>query len=341
MGLLYLGPSISIGYDRPSPDVGRGLFLRVWTPDRGLGPRFNATSCVACHARPEPGGGAGDVMAFVLLDPGSPDPAGGRVLRRFGLAGFEHFGARDVPPTAGLARRRAPPLHGTGLLELVAADEIARWADPDDADGDGISGRVASGRFGWKARFSTLTDAVAAAFAVELGIGSTRFPDHEASPRHQGGIEITNERLEDVRTYLQSLPPLRRTQTNAEALRTGRAVFDRVGCSRCHRPEFPVAQGPGRPSLGRVAAYSDLLLHDLGPELTDGIAEGVASVREFRTAPLWGVSRTGPPYLHDGRAPTLEAAIRAHGDEASGSAQRYGRLSRAERRALAVFLESL
>ena len=130
--------------------------------------------------------------------------------------------------------------------------------------------------------------------------------------------------------FIGALPPLAPRPLDQHTESAGLAVFTSIGCASCHRPLV----------AGSVPAYTDLLLHDMGPALADGIAEGAASGQDFRTAPLWGISRTGPPYLHDGRAPSIDAAIREHGGEAAASAAAYRGLPVEERMVLLKFLQS-
>ncbi len=176
----------------------------------------------------------------------------------------------------GASLRRAPALEGLGLLERVATSDIARHADPNDTDRDGISGRMPSGRFGWKGRMPDLTIAVAAAFVSELGLSNPYFAERNSSnPQHP---DLSREQVESVADYVRALPPpqgARLTDRNRGAT----AVFARIGCAKCHRPAFQLQDRNGNIS---VNAYTDLLLHDMGPALADGIVEGNASGQEFR-----------------------------------------------------------
>jgi CxxC motif-containing protein (DUF1111 family) len=303
----------------------RGLaeFTRVWTPREGLGPAFNAASCAACHRQPLTGGGSETAT-----------PSG----RRGSL-------------------RQAPPLFGVGLIDAIQDRRIRRRADPDDRDHDGISGRANTvygprgrvARFGWKAREYSLYTFVPRAFSSEMGITSDVHPvdsrgeedvdDGVADPEDDGAVY-------SVLQFVQLLAPLRST-AHARRLRPGRTLFRRIGCALCHVPRLrtdaPNGNALSAPNavLGRVVPlFSDLLLHDLGPDLADGVEEEVASGSEFRTAPLWGVGSTAP-YLHDGRAATLEDAIAAHGGEAADVRRRFFALAEAEQAALIEYLRAL
>lgn len=222
------------------------------------------------------------------------------------------------------ALRKPPSLFGVGLLEAV---EDAQGPDPDQQPDT-----RRKGRFGWKAQFRTLDDAVAAAFANELGLLSPQFM--------KGRAELTTEQVSSVSQFLRTLPApsvrdVRQTQE-------GRRVFDRLGCATCHRPTLRTGRSPFSTLSNRTfEAFTDLALHDMGPALDDGFDSGGVRGAEFRTPPLWGLRQSGPPYLHDGRADTLERAIELHGGEAEGSRAAYERLPMVDRRALLAFLRSL
>lgn len=306
----------------------RTLFTRSWTTAEGLGPTFNARSCSACHHE-------GGEASFVHVAPGVTDSTGGHVFGHFRVNASGAIERQAIPPGASL--RRPPALAGVGLLERVSSADIASGADPDDADGDGISGRLPSGRFGWKGRMPDLTVAVAAAFVNEIGLSNPYFADRPSqsdTPRH---LDLTREQVESVAGYVRALPAPSGALLTARD-RHGGAIFEAVGCAKCHRPAFDVRDGRGRLP---VNAYTDLLLHDMGPALADGIVEGNASGQEFRTAPLWGLSRYRGPYLHDGRAKTLDDAIRMHGGEADKAAAAYVSLPSDDARALRRFLRAL
>jgi CxxC motif-containing protein (DUF1111 family) len=225
-------------------------------------------------------------------------------------------------------RRRPPSLLGLGLLERVDAASIAAQTDPEDRDGDGVFGRMAAdgGRFGWKARFGGLDTAVAAALVSELGLTNPVFQEH-------GRPEVGDTELRALAEFVRTLPP----PSRRSAISEGRAAFTAFGCATCHVPHLPgLRDSHGAP----VEAFTDLLLHDMGPELAD-LQEGDAAASEFRTPPLWGLGSLEGPYLHDGRAPTLDAAIRAHGGEGASARRRYEQAPARQRAALLRFLGSL
>lgn len=226
--------------------------------------------------------------------------------------------------------RRPPALYGDGLLEAVPDEEVVRVGNDEATRTPNHRGRIARltdgtiGRFGWKANVATLRDFVSTAFATELGI----------SPA---------ERERDVRevtAFVDSLaaPP----QDGSQSSQTGRELFGSIGCADCHRPALRLGSYAPHPSLGGtvIAAYTDLLLHDMGPT-DEELSDGAATAREFRTPPLWGVAATGPRYLHDGSARSLEEAIARHGGQAADAARRFRELSPADRTAMMRFLRSL
>lgn len=280
-----------------------------------------------------------------------------------------------------ISLRTPPTLVGLGLLEAVSDAEIEALADPDDRDGDGISGRVrrisvgdgntAVGRFGWKAGQATLDGQVAKAFHQDLGVTSPLHPEPnclagDARCRVALGdvsdVELGADDLERVALYIRLLaPPARRDWQDAQVL-AGRDAFMAVGCGACHRPRLETApagspsapsgpNGAGREPLPELAGqtirpYTDLLLHDMGPGLDDGVAEIGAASSEWRTPPLWGLGllervNGHARFLHDGRARSFEEAILWHGGEADGAREAYRRLPEEQRLALLRFLRSL
>lgn len=320
--LLASGVALA-GFSRPTAQSsepliaeGRKLFARVWTVPDGLGPTLNARNCEGCHATPEIGGSGTEQRAFVVIAPMAVDPTGGHVFRRLRVERTGAVTEQATPLNAVI--RKAPALFGSGLIESVPEKEIG---------GPG-------GRFGWKGRFPSIEDAVEAAFANELGLGSARYPDRSAGSTGQMGIELSQEQIRAVSAFVRALPPLRAGPAGPDG-EQGRRIFWHIGCVNCHRPSFPTLEQRG------LFPYTDLLLHDMGVALDDGIDEGVAKGRDFKTPPLWGVSKTGPPYLHDGRAKNLHEAIMAHSGEAEASGTAYARLSTAEKAYLLAFLRSL
>jgi CxxC motif-containing protein (DUF1111 family) len=338
--------------------AGRSQFETREDPASGLGPVFNAESCATCHARPTTGGSSERfVTRFGRQRPDGFDPLtelGGPVIQ---ARGVETPGCtvpgEVVPPAATIvARRDTPPLYGVGLIDSIPDRQILRRADPGDRDGDGVRGhpntvrgRVA--RFGWKAQIVSVRQFVATAYLNELGVTSPDFPD-ELLPQGRPALcdgahdpEDDGSRIDAVTRFLVFLAPLRRSPDSTTA-RAGRIVFRRLGCETCHTTALRAGATAPRRALRdrRIPMFSDLLLHDMGPELADGIAQGFATGSEFRTTPLWGV-RASAPYLHDGRAATLEQAITLHGGEATRARERFAALPPFRRAALIAFLERI
>ncbi len=357
---------------------GRALFTKRFKPSEGLGPLYNATSCASCHSAPTIGGTADLYRNFYLSTFFGRDPLGGLpspVVPAFGgmSTNQPHSLTRgryvipDFPGLVRTAQRNSIPIFGTGLFEFISNETILANADPEDENQDGVSGRVNNdgagmGRFGLKAQSNNIEFFTRAPLMNQMGITSNPFrgaagtvsldlgmaPQASSSPNSPtfdaDGVpdpEISAQDLGDLIAFTRFLAPPQ-PQPFDDAARRGEAAFAQIGCAVCHIPELPSSRGP-------VRAYTDLLIHDMGDELADNISFGRPQVtvsdpdttfREFRTQPLWGISHFAP-YLHDGRAETIDQAIRMHGGEGQGSRDAYAALSAAERSDLLAFLERL
>jgi len=243
---------------------------------------------------------------------------------------------------------------GAGLLEAVDAASILALADPDDSDSDGISGRAnmvwnqrerrtAVGKFGLKAAAPTVLQQVATAYSTDMGVTNPIFPMGDRP------ADISQSVLGLTVFYTQTLAvPKARDQDNA-AVRSGRVTFQALGCAGCHMQTLTTGQHSiVELSNQTIHPFTDLLLHDMGEGLADGRPEFLATSREWRTTPLWGIGLTETvlrggevTYLHDGRARTLEEAILWHGGEAEASQRRFVEIAASEREALIRFLRSL
>jgi CxxC motif-containing protein (DUF1111 family) len=266
-----------------------------------------------------------------------------------------------------ISARVAPAMIGMGLLEAIPERRLDELADPDDADGDGISGRInrvwdvttqalAVGRFGWKAEQPSVRQQAAGAFIGDLGITSSLFPEQqctEAELECQGALdggapEISDRLFERVVRYSELLAvPARNTFAEPDVLR-GKARFGELGCSACHTPSHRTSEDPDlvevRDQL--IWPYTDLLLHDMGDALSDQRPSYAASGNEWRTPPLWGlghyvVVNRHDRLLHDGRARGVAEAILWHGGEAEATKQGFLQLSAEDRLDLISFVESL
>lgn len=321
----YFGePVTSSPADWEQFKTGLRQFSRVWEPADGAGKLFNERSCMACHSVPMPGGAGLVSNSFVLLSTHVQDDAGGHVVQRRNRSGAQ---VEHRQESAATQRRKAPALFGVGLLERVPDHELLQAiAGIDEIRGraGGRAGRI--GRFGWKAGFSDLEDFTRAAFAVELGFGRKPFAPLQYPELAQAISEVTQ--------FIRGLGPPP-TRAGGPAAAEGRLLFQKIGCAQCHRPSMVIAPGE------HFAPYTDLLLHDMGVRLADGIRDGNAGEREFRTPPLWGVGSSGPPYLHDGRAGTLQQAIDEHGGAALNTQRRWRTLSDQQRSQLLIFLHAL
>ena len=395
--------------------AGHTLFVHDWTPrdslasgGDGLGPVFNATSCVACHHQGGVGG-SGSLKHNVTVFTVRADRAGGKprqgVVHAFATKFQETLAQVDPalppiirpslqqvvdfsnppipqgcsappPPPKGtgpripfvrgvhLSQRNTPALFGAKLIDelperdIIAAEKKERLkAGLASADVENVpvgralrlaNGRV--GRFGWKAQTASLADFVQAACANELGLGNPG----QAQPRPLGmpnyrapGPDLSAEQCNQLTAFVASLSrPVERLPENAgaaEEARRGKKLFATIGCADCHAPKLGSVDG----------IYSDLLLHRMGaplvgggsyneppPDLPDSPPGTEPRADEWRTPPLWGVADSAP-YLHDGRAATLQEAIRFHGGQAANAAQRYAKLKPAEQVQLIAFLGTL
>ena len=270
-------------------------------------------------------------------------------------------------PDTLLSPRVAPAIVGLGLLEALPAEALLALADPDDADGDGISGRpnrvwdkagrqTVLGRFGWKANQPTVAQQVAGAFLGDIGITSSLFPDENCPPNalacrqalNGGSPELSAALLGHVVFYNRTLAVPARRSPDRPDVRRGRHLFEEAQCGACHTSTLRTGEVRGLPDLSRqvIHPYTDLLLHDMGAGLADGRPDFEATGSEWRTPPLWGIGLVETVnrhtyFLHDGRARNLAEAILWHGGEADASKAYFRRLPRADRDALLQFLRSL
>ena len=283
-------------------------------------------------------------------------------------------GYGPLDPKTTLSPRLTPPMIGLGLIEQIAPADILAHADPEDRDGDGISGRanivrdeltgaLAIGRFGWKAQTASIRQQAADAFAGDIGISTPEMPkpwgDCTAAQKaclvmpngvqaRLGAAEAPPPVMDLVTFYARNIAvPARRDVGKSEVL-WGKKQFYEMGCISCHTPKFVTMRGtPDKAQAFQLIwPYSDFLLHDMGEGLADGQRVGEASGSEWRTPPLWGIGLTGTVngntfYLHDGRARSLAEAILWHGGEGQKARDRFAAAGAADRSALIKFLESL
>ena len=300
---------------------------------------------------------------------------GTRVALRKPDYSISDLGYGPLHPQTQLSPRIAPQMIGLGLLEAIPAADILAHADPEDLDGNGISGRpniVPSveygvpmlGRLGLKAGAPTVKEQSAAAFSGDMGLSTPLHPSpagecsaaqtacqtapHGQEPGLRDGLEVDGQSLDLVTFYSRNLAvPARDRLTDPQVLR-GKEVFHASQCAACHIPKFVTHRLKDQPeqSFQLIWPYSDLLLHDMGEGLADNRPEGRATGREWRTPPLWGIGLTAQvsghtQFLHDGRARNLLEAILWHGGEAEAAREAVIALPRTDRDALIAFLESL
>ena len=271
---------------------------------------------------------------------------------------------QPLPENVEVSPRVAPVVFGLGLLEAIPENAILAYADEADVDGDGISGKpnyvwdvvaqdYALGRFGWKANQPTLLQQVAAAYNDDMGIttslfflensaGQSQLTGHSATP------EVSDEILEFVTFYVQTLAVPARRNVDDPQVKRGEQLFAKAQCASCHVPTLRTGVLSGVPSVSNqtIQPFTDMLLHDMGPDLADNRSDFRANGREWRTPPLWGIGLVRrvnghTNFLHDGRARDLMEAILWHGGEAEASRQAVEQMSKTERDALIAFLESL
>jgi len=437
----FMLPSSNIEIEKkPYFYAGKALANQPWikaptiTDARdGLGPLYNARSCLTCHDN----GGRGRMQdksytglahhVLRLSIPGNneilgvnPEPTYGSQLQSqsvalsFQLRNLENVSSlqtdQDIPvegevqvewltsiftypegeqitlrkpnvtllnpaygplhPEARTSLRNAPPIHGMGLLQLIAQKDINKLADPDDIDNNGVSGRInlswdfetgkpSPGRFGLKANVANLRIQVASALHGDMGIVSSIFPNQPCSEAQLAcrqaihgtdvdGVEISESLLKLMVDFNMSMAVPKRRKPNHPLVLEGREHFYRANCEACHQPSFVTTDDPQYPHLSSqtIWPYSDLLLHDMGKGLADGRSDYLASGSEWRTAPLWGVGLSeavngSRNFLHDGRARSIEEAILWHSGEGEKAKQRFVELQQSERRALIAYVKSL
>jgi CxxC motif-containing protein (DUF1111 family) len=417
--------------------IGNGIFRKLWvaapsstTASDGLGPLYNARSCMQCHTRdgrghtPDANWPEDNAVSMflrlsipaqnpeqeqLLLErrvSSIPEPTYGNQLQDFAVTGLQAEGKMQISyneeqirladdetvslrhpsysitnpgfgpfhPELMISPRIAPAMIGLGLLEQIPEQAILALADPEDKNGDGISGRanqvwdnqkqqISLGRFGWKAGSPTLNQQNNSAFNGDIGISTPYSPKPSGdctalqlvclqmpngNTEQQEGLEASSEMNRVLLFYSRHIAvPARRNVADPEVLK-GKELFHSSGCASCHQPSFVTAETSELPMLSQqlIWPYSDMLLHDMGEGLADNRPEFAANGREWRTPPLWGIGLTKKVsgkenYLHDGRARTLLEAIIWHGGEALTSRKKVQQLSSEERNQLIKFLESL
>lgn len=269
-----------------------------------------------------------------------------------------------------VSARLAPPVHGMGLIDEISDETILSFADPEDSDGDGISGRPnivwdheqkkqTIGKFGLKASQPNLKQQIADAFVNDIGITTSIFQNEsltEIQKKHPnytqslsgGSPEADDKVLERIRTYLATVAPPARRNVEDITVRRGQNIFHSIQCASCHIPEMKTRGNAFLPELSNqtIRPYSDFLLHDMGEGSSDHREDYLASGSEWRTPPLWGIGlqhivSKHSFFLHDGRAGNVIEAILWHGGEAKKSRDQFIALPQSDKEALFRFLQSL
>ena len=344
---------------------GDEAFAEVFTSRNGLGPLFVANSCISCHAGDGKGHPFTTLTRFGQIDASGNQYLnfGGPQLQNRALPGF----TPEAIPNGATSTKLTPPITtGLGFLDAVTDADIIAMSDPNDLDGDGISGVpnwaeippytilrdhaiTQNGkyihRFGKKAATYDLLHQTVSAYNQDMGITST-FEPFDTYSGLEIDPEISNNTVNDVVFYLKTLKaPIQRHE---DQVISGKNIFTEINCTSCHKPTLKTGYSPiDAISNKEFHPFTDLLLHDMGSDLDDSYTEGGALTSEWRTPPLWGLglapdSQGGEYFLmHDGRARSIEEAILLHGGEASNSKSLYKNLSQTEKNDLIEFLNSL
>ncbi len=377
----------------------------------GLGPIYNAVSCETCHfndGRTEPLPGQGMLMRLSV--PGvsahggpKPHPIYGGQFGDLAIDGVDAEGYLDItyeevpgrygdgtpytllkptitpiPTISGafdeslMTSVRAPlAMHGLGLLEAISEDTLHEWADPEDADGDGISGkinmvwdaqfkRMAPGRFGWKAETPSIITQSGDAAHNDMGVSSPYFTGQTCMEPQtdcnaaitgydpEGDYEMSARQLDFLHAYLAFLAVPARGDLDEPTVNRGEELFHEIGCVSCHKPTAVTGDDHKFRRLRNktIQPFTDLLLHDMGEGLSDHRTSFLSTGNEWRTAPLWGIGllervNGHNRLLHDGRARGFAEAILWHGGEAEDAKESFRLLSAEDRQAVINFLKSL
>ena len=357
-----------------------GMLVRLSVPGQSAqgGPKPHPNYGDQLNDKGIPGRVPAEGQALVSYEPREVVLADGEklILRKPGIR-FKDLQFGELGPDVMLSPRVAPPVFGLGLLEAVPEKTILAIAEQQKRDGmsgkpnyvwDYEAEQVAFGRFGWKANQPSLRQQTAAAFLGDIGATSFIFQEENCPAVQvqcrdmpsasrcggQGGCtgtfrpEVVPSRLSGITLYLQALGVPARRQVDDARVRRGEVLFSSAKCSVCHVPELKTGDKASLLVARNqvIHAYTDLLLHDMGEELADGRPDFLATGREWRTPPLWGLGllktvNGHSDLLHDGRARDVAEAILWHGGQAQLSREAFRNMSKADREALVNFVDSL
>jgi CxxC motif-containing protein (DUF1111 family) len=339
----------------------------IFTAQNGLGPIFVANSCGSCHA----GDGKGHPFTS-LIRFGQTDSTGNKYLS-IGAPQLQNraipgYAPEILPDGVGYSKILPPANTGLGFLDAVSDADLLSMSDPNDLDGDGISGvpnwisvpaycqlrpnAISQNgkyiaRFGKKGAAYDLLQQTANAYNQDMGITSS-FEPYDTYSKLEVDPEVSNNTVNNIVFYLKTLKTPKQRNTNDVEVQAGKQLFISIGCEKCHKSELKT----GESSISVLShktfyPYTDLLLHDMGSGLDDNYTEGSAKTSEWKTPALWGLglsknTQGGTYYLmHDGRANSIEAAIALHGGESQRSNTNFQNLSQTDKQKLIKFLESL
>lgn len=339
----------------------------IFTSQSGLGPIFVANSCGSCHAGDGKGTPFTTLTRFGQINETGNQflHLGGPQLQNRALPGYS---PESIPIGATFSKFTPPAVTGLGFLQFVTDADILAMADPNDLNGDAISGvpnwKTLKGyliplnnsltqngkyihRFGKKAAAYNLLQQTVEAYNQDMGITSSFEPVDVYS-----GLtidpEVSDNTIRNIVAYLQMLKVPIQRKANDAINQKGQNLFTQIKCTSCHVPQLQTGYSPIEAlSYKTFYPYTDLLLHDMGNVLDDGYTEGSAKTFEWRTPPLWGLglspnSQGGVYFLmHDGRANSIEEAILLHGGEAENSKIEFQNLAQIDKENLLKFLKSL
>ncbi len=297
-------------------------------------------------------------------------PDGTKINLREPDVKITNLGYGKMHPDTMMGLRNAPPIQGVGLLETIKQADIDKLVDENDADGNGISGRLnkvwdfeknktVAGRFGLKANKASVRLQTAGAFHGDIGLSNPIFSSqsctdkqvdckNEITGNDKEGTEIDENQLTMVVNFIKNIGVPKRRNPGKKSVMAGRSLFYQTGCAECHHPSYTTGKDKDFPHLANqvIWPYTDLLLHDMGQGLADGRPDYLATGSEWKTPPLWGVGLSkqvngAQNFLHDGRARSVEEAIIWHGGEAEQTKQKFVSLDKMQREKLIEFVNSL
>lgn len=357
---------------RPGEVFGHGLLIRLSVPgtnahggplgDPFYGGQLSTGAINGVNVE-------GDVDITYIEEPGTYGDGTPYSLRKPTYT-FKNLAYGAMTSNIMFSPRVANQMVGMGLLDAISDNDLLMHADEADVDGDGISGKanyvydvekntMVIGRFGWKAGEPTVRQQVAGAFVGDIGITSSLFPNEnhtsqqtaaQVAPNgnNSNGYELDDKTLDRVELYSSALAvPGRRNWQDQNVLK-GKELFFEAGCQKCHVQKYTTGTHYKFSALSNqtIYPYTDLLLHDMGEGLSDNRPEYLATGREWRTAPLWGIGlievvNEHTELLHDGRARNVAEAILWHGGEGEASKEVFRNMSSEEREQLIAFVKSL